>query len=108
MLDRDLVERLETVNQSKCLAVFLHDAKPSGTIRRIRWFINTCFDLPLDDCADIFEDAGWNRDVSFDPGGMWNDRELDRGEEISSKVASFVFMRREAGFMTSNNIVHEV
>ena len=108
MLDHDLVERLETVNRSKCLAVFLHHAKPSGMIRRVRWFVNTCFNLPLDDCADVFEDAGWNRDVVFDPGGMWNDGELDRGKEICSKVASFIFMPREAGFMTSNKIVHKV
>ena len=108
MLDRDLVERFETVDQSKCLAIFLHDAKPLGTIGRVRGFVNTCFDLPLDDCADVFEDARWNRDVAFDPGGMWNDGEFDRGKEISSKVTSFVFVPCEAGFVTSNEIVHEL
>ena len=96
------------MDRSKCLAVFLHDAKLSGTIQRVRGFVNTCFDLPLDDCADVFENAGWNRDVAFDPGGMWNDGEFDQGKEIGSKVASFIFVPHEAGFVTSNKIVHKV
>ena len=107
MLDHDLVERFKAVNRSKCLAVFLHDAKPSGMIGRVRGFINTCFDLPLDDCTDVFEDARWNRDVAFNPGGMWNDGELDRGKEISLKVALFIFVPCEASFVTSNEIMHD-
>ena len=108
MLDCNLVERFEAVNQLKCLAIFLHNAKPLGMIQRVQRFVNTCFDLPLDDCTDIFKDARWNRNVSFDPGGMRNDGEFDRGKEISSKVSSFIFVPCEASFMTSNKIVHEV
>ena len=39
---------------------------------------------------------------------MWNDRELNRGEEICSKVSSFIFVPREASFVTSNKVVHKV
>ena len=69
--------------------------------------VDTGFELLFDDIADFFVDTGGNRDVSFDPRGVGNDGEFDRGEEIGSKAASFVVGPRETIIVVSNEIMHK-
>ena len=69
--------------------------------------VDTGFELLFDDIAYFFVDTGRNRDVSFDPRGVGNDGEFDRGEEVGSETASFVVGPHETGIVVSNEVVHE-
>ena len=88
MLDRDGVERFETVNDSETLSVLLDDTKPSGSVCGVRGFVDTGVHLLSDYCTNSVIESGWYRNILLDPRRMWNDWELNRREEVCSESAA--------------------
>ena len=76
--------------------VLLFDAKPSGAVGRVRWFIDTRLDLLSNDLANLLVLPRRYRNVSEYPGLMFDDGHLDRREEILAKMTSFRIVPRES------------
>lgn len=108
MLNRDFVERLETMNDPKRLPALLQNTKPSGTVRRVRRFVDARFDLPLKDLADVLEQPGGDRNVTLDPRGMRNDGEDNGGEEVGAQAAALILGPSETLVVVPNEVVQKL
>ncbi|CAK5284641.1 unnamed protein product, partial [Mycena citricolor] len=78
VLNGNSVERLEAVDKTQASAIFLDDAEPTGTVRRIRRLVHSRGHLLANQLADLVIDTGRN----------WF-------EEVGSKFSSF--KRRSSG-----------
>jgi hypothetical protein len=108
MLNRNCVKWFEAVNWSKRFTVFLEDAKPSGTIGRIRRLIYSSGDFMPYDFADFLVYTRRYGDVALNPRSVGHDREFYWREEVRSKSTSFRIVPCEAFILFAHKIVHEI
>ena len=85
----DLVKGFEAVDNAECLAILLDYTKPAGSVGRVRRLIYSSINLLLNELAYFFVDAWQDWDVLLCSGLVWDCQDLDRGEEVFMKVASF-------------------
>ena len=107
MFDCDLVEWLQAVYDVKRFAVFLNDAEPSRSVRRVGWLVHTCIELAPDDLAYFFVDPGWNGDIPLRPWFMWDCRNLYWQEEVFAEVSALQVGPGEPFVLKAHEVVHE-
>ena len=105
MLNRNAVEGLETMHNAKTLAILLNDCEPTRTVRRVRGLVDAGVDFRLYNFADFVVKARWNRYVTFDPGLMQDNGDVDRGEEIFTEVSSFGIVPGEAFVLHADEVM---
>src|SRR6267154_6496957 len=107
MFDRDLVERLQAVYDAKRFAVFLDDAEPSRSVRRVGRLVHSCVELALDDLAYFFVDPGRNGDILLRPRFIWDCRNLYWREEVLAEVSALQVSPGEPFVLKAHEVVHE-
>ena len=89
--DGDHIVGPEIMDYSERCAVVFDYAKPSGSVGRIRWFVDPGGDFVADDFDYLVVDTGRDRDVPVNPGRVRYGRDANRGKEIGIPVAAFGF-----------------
>src|SRR6267154_3752345 len=107
VFDRDLVERLQAVYDAKRFTIFLDDAEPLRSVRRVGWLIHTRVELAPDDLAYFFVDSGRNGDISLHPQFMWDCRNLYWREEVLVEVSVLQVGPGEPFVLKAHEVVHE-
>jgi hypothetical protein len=89
------------VNWTKGFTVFLEDAKPSGTVRRIRRLIDSSRDFMPYDFADFLVYTRRYGDVALNPRSVGHDREFySQGAKlVSGPMKNLGDCLRKAQFM---------
>ena len=104
VLDGYLVEGFEAMDDPQA-AVLLEDAKPTGPIRRVRRFVDSGFDLLLDEGRHFLVDPRWYGEVLLDPWHMVDDRELNTRKHVASEGSSFVVVPCESFVLLAHHVV---
>lgn len=108
MLNSNLVEWLKRLDDAKRFAVFLDDAEPSRSVRRVGWFESLRVYFSADQFENFVVDTWRNWDVAQYPGRMWNYWDIDGREEVFPKMASLGVVPSEPVLMYTHEIVQEV
>ena len=88
MLDCDGVEGFETVDRTNGVGFFLRYAEPARVVRGVRALIYTGIHLRPNNLANLIVDTRRYRNVSLNPGGVCDDRDFDRREEVLMEVTA--------------------
>ena len=88
MLDRDGVEWFEAVDGMNGVGFFLRYAEPAGTVQGVRLLVYAGVHLCLNDFADLVIDTQQYWNVSLNPGGVCNNGDFDRWEEVLAEVTA--------------------
>ena len=107
VLNSDLVERFEAMYDAQRFAIFLDDAKPSRSVRRVGWLVHTGVELAPNDLTYFFVDTGWNWDVSLRPWFVRYCRYFDWREEVFAKVSTLSICPSETLVLEAHKMVHK-
>ena len=86
MLDHDGVEWFEAVDWANGVGFFLCYAEPARAVQGVGVLVYTGSHLCPNDFADLIVDTQWYRNISLNPGGVCDDRDFDRWEEVLVEV----------------------
>ena len=86
MMDGDSVEGFEIVDGMNGVGFFLRYAEPVRAVQGVRALVYTGIHLCPIDFADLIIDNWWYRNVSLNPGGVCNDRDFNRREDVLAEV----------------------
>src|ERR1700709_2837186 len=99
VFNRDSIQGLQIVYESKRLSIFLHDAKPTRSIGGVRWFVYSSIDLPFNDLDNVVENRRRDRDVAYNPGGVRHGADFDRREAFFFESTSLPWFPDEGGLL---------
>src|ERR1700709_2682467 len=99
VFNRDSIQRLQIVYESKSLSIFLPDAKPTQSIGGVRWFVYSSIDLSFNDLDNVVEDRRWNRDVALYPWCMRYSSDFDRRTAFFFESTPLPWFPDEGGLM---------
>ena len=88
MLDGDGVEWFETMNWANGVGFFLCYAEPVRVVRGVQAFVYTSIHLHPNNFANLIVDTQWYQNVFLNPGGVCNDGDFDRWEEVLTEVTA--------------------
>ena len=88
VLDCDGVERFEAVDRANGIGFFLHYAEPARAVRGVQALVYTGIHLCPNNFANLIVDTRRYRNVSLNPGGMCDDGNFDRREEVLAEVTA--------------------
>ena len=86
MLDGDGVEGFKAVDWANGIGFFLCYAEPARAVRGVRALVYTGIHLRPNNFAYLIIDTQRYRNVSLNPGGVCNDRDFNRREEVLAEV----------------------
>ena len=89
MLDRDSVEWFEAVDWVNGVGFFLCYAEPVRAVRGVRPFVYAGVHLRPNNFANLIVDTQRYRNILLNPGGVCDDRDFDRQEEVLTEVTAF-------------------
>ena len=107
MFDCNFVKQFKAVDNLKCFAVFLDDAKPPRSVQGVEWFVYSGVELALDDFAYFFVDPGQNKDIALCPWFVWNCRYFYGQEEVFSEVSVLLVGPCKPIILEAHEMVHE-
>ena len=105
MLDGDGVEGFETVDGMNGVGFFLHYAEPARAVQGVRALVYTSIHLCPNDFADLIIDTWRYRNVSLNPGGVCNDGDFDRWEEVLTEVTALGVIPSEPFILERHEMV---
>jgi hypothetical protein len=88
--------------------IFLYDAEPARTIRRVRRLENAGVEFPLNDFANVVVDAGRYGHVPHDPRLVLYRWHLYWREEIFPEVSSLFVVPSESVLVYAHEIMHKI
>ena len=88
MLDRDGVAWFEAVDGMNGASFFLHYAEPARAVRGVQALVYTGIHLRPNNFANLIVDTRRYRNVSLNPGGVCDDGDFDRQEEVLAEVTT--------------------
>jgi hypothetical protein len=107
VLNSNSVKRFERVNWAKRFAVFLEDAEPFGSIRRVRGLVYACIKFGFDDPAYFLVHARWYWHVLLYPWLVRHNWDFDGGKEFGFEFAAFGIVPCETFILFRHEVVHE-
>ena len=108
VLDCDSVEGFETVDWANGVSFFLCYTEPARAVRGVRTLIYAGIHLRLNNFADLIIDTRWYRNVSLNPGGVCDDGDFDRWEEVLAEVTVLGVVPSEPFILERHEMVEEV
>ena len=88
MLDCDGVEGFKTVDGTNGIGFILRYAEPARAVRGVRALVYTGVHLRPDNFANLIVDTQGYRNVSLNPGGVCDDGDFNRWEEVLAEVTA--------------------
>ena len=86
VLDRDGVERFKTVDGTNSVGFFLCYAEPARVVQGVGALVYASIHLCPNDFANLIIDTQRYWNVSLNPGGVCDDGDFDRWEEVLTEV----------------------
>ena len=86
VLDHDGIEGFETMDWANGVGFFLCYAEPVRAVQGVGALVYTCIHLRLNNFANLIIDTRRYRNVSLNPGGVCDDGDFDRWEEVLVEV----------------------
>ena len=88
VLDCDGIEGFETVDGTNGVGFFLRYAEPARAVRGVGVLVYTGIHLRPDNFADLIVDTRRYQNVSLNPGGVCDNGDFDRREEVLAEVTA--------------------
>ena len=88
VLDCDGIKRFEAVDWANGVSFFLRYAEPVRAVRGVRVLVYASVHLHPNNFANLIVDTRRYRNVSLNPGGVCDDRDFNRWEEVLAEVTA--------------------
>ena len=88
MLGRDGIEWFKAVDGTNGIGFFPCYAEPARAVRGVQALVYTSIHLRPNNFANLIVDTGRYRNVSLNPGGVCDDGDFDRREEVLMEVTT--------------------
>ena len=108
VLDCDGVEGFETVDRTNGVGFFLCYAEPVRAVRGVRPLVYASVHLCPNNFANLIVDTQRYRNVLLNPGGVRDDGDFDRREEVLAEVTAFGVVPSEPFILDRHEMVKEV
>ena len=105
MLDCDGVEGFETVDRTNGISFFLHYTEPARAVRGVRALVYAGIHLCPNDFANLIIDTQRYQNVLLNPGGVCDDGDFDRQEEVLVKVTALGVVPSEPFILERHEMV---